>query len=331
MLVPAWQKDAALDRQIGGVRTTLQAAGPPWVGLSVGGQLIDTVDSRVGEGQLKEALRTMRPRVVIASTVLVGTMARDVDPVTPLIVSGAADPVHACLVESMTKPGRNTSGYMSGIPVGGKMVELARQAFPALTGVTVVVADAADSAGFDCAPEPLRTQSKLAELQGCVRGEVTDLATLVGVVDAPLYLAAARDQGLPIRFVRVCSWPEVIALAEAHAGLDDEILLIPNRLLFLKHAAEAASLFAGHRIAAVFEGLSYAEAGGLLAVGPRRPRWPLQAATEQAMLVLSGARAGDLPVRMPASVDVWLHVGAAQTSGRLPSIDVLQRADALIR
>lgn len=330
VLVPAWQSDATRERQVDGVRNSLRAAGPSWSQLVVGGRAVDANRADAGE-LLGAALRSVRPRAIIASTVLLAQLARSVDTATPVLFSGAADPVHSCLVDSMKHPGRNTTGYMASLPVEGKMVEIARQAFPEASAFVVVVADAADSGGFACAPEPLRTQARLAEQQGCVAGPVQDLDELTGAIDAGAYADAAHALGVPIRFFRVCAWSEAVDLMRVQASRPGDVVLVPHRMLFARRASEAAALFAEHRIAAVFEGLSHAEAGALVAVGPRRPRWPLQAATELAMLTLSGTAAGDLPVRTPAAVDVWIHVGAAKESGRLPSLDVLHRADLLIR
>ena len=105
------------------------------------------IESRYGEGKLNRAPELAAELVRLKVDIILITggaswirAARDVTKTIPIVmVNSVADPVEAGLVESFARPGGNVTGLtLLSKELGGKRLELLKEAVPKLVRVAVV-------------------------------------------------------------------------------------------------------------------------------------------------------------------------------------------------
>lgn len=118
----------------------------------------------------------MRPSAIVTPNLVISLAAQRATATIPVIFGCWEDPVHAGLVESFARPGRNFTGLTSFLPLEEKRLELLKEYFPAVKRVAAL-ADRAWLAEPHVAPAleaarrrfGLRVEAVVAENEGELR------------------------------------------------------------------------------------------------------------------------------------------------------------------
>ena len=103
------------------------------------------IDTRWGENDVEldrsyvTQLLAFAPDIVLASGTLAVTALRRVTRTVPIVFAGVSDPVGAGLVDSLTRPGGNVTGFMIfEYSLSGKWLELLKEIAPWVTRAAVL-------------------------------------------------------------------------------------------------------------------------------------------------------------------------------------------------
>jgi putative tryptophan/tyrosine transport system substrate-binding protein len=235
--------------------------------------------------------------VIVVSNTLAIRAAKQETTTIPIVMISVGDPVKNEFVADLARPGGNITGVGGMVPkLSGKLLELLKEAIPAVTRIAVL-ADLTVSA----------TGQILEELEG-----------------------AARALGVQLQVVAVYHPREFKrSLKEAtHAGAG--ALVVLPAVLFGSHRKQLAALALQHGLPAIFSERGFAQAGGLMAYGPeRRERW--QRVAYYIDRILKGAKPADLPVQQPMKFELVINLKTAQALGLTMPPSLLFQADELIR
>jgi putative ABC transport system substrate-binding protein len=212
------------------------------------------------------------------------------------IVMGRMDDVDAHgFVTNLARPGGNITGlsFQTG-ELAGKLVQLLKEAVPSLSRLAVIWDEGGTRNQVRVAQEAaraLRLETRVLEFRG---GPALD-----GVV------SAARTGGA-----------EGLVLM-ASPGLT----LVRGRL---------AKLALENRLPAIYYNPGFAEAGGLLAYGPRASDFSWRRAAVFVDKILKGAKPGDLPIEQPTQFELVINMKTAKVLGLTMPQSLLLRAERII-
>jgi putative ABC transport system substrate-binding protein len=214
-----------------------------------------------------------------------------------IVMARIDDAVTKGHVASLARPGGNLTGLsFQTEELSGKWLELLEDALPSLSRVAVL------------APVEARPQLRTLE-----------------------HTTQALGLHLPILEVRSPDDFER-AFAAAHTAQADGLVLLGS-LLVTAHLPRLAALAATHRLPAIYYHRRFAEAGGLLAYGPKEsdPRWGYRRAAHYVDKILKGANPGDLPIEQPTQFELVVNLKTAQALGLTMPPRILFQADEVIR
>jgi len=223
--------------------------------------------------------------------------AREATSTIPIVMARMDDADTRGFVASLARPGGNITGlsFQTG-ELSGKWLELFKEALPSLSQVAVLL------------PEGAENQRRTLE----------QAAHALGV---HLHLFAVRS---PDDFHG--------AFAAAHTA-QAEGLVILGSLLLTNHAPQLAALAAQHQLPAIYYHRRFAEAGGLMAYGPKEsdPSWGFQRAAVFVDKILKGAKPADLPVEQPMKFELVINLKTAKALGLTMPPALLFRADEVLQ
>jgi ABC-type uncharacterized transport system substrate-binding protein len=240
----------------------------------------------------------LQPDVIVAgSGFVVQALLRETRTI-PIVFATAADPVGAGFAATLVRPGGNTTGFSNNLAtMGGKWLELLKEIAPAVARVGVM---------YNPATAPISGSYFLPTLE-----------------EAAVALSArpfAMHVGSPEDIDR-----EVARLGrERGAGL----IVVPDNFSAI-HRKVIIAAAARHRVPAIYPYRYFAAEGGLIAYGAdlldlyrRVPSYVDR--------ILRGAKPSDLPVQMPAKIDLIVNLKAARDLGLTVPRIMLARADEVI-
>jgi putative tryptophan/tyrosine transport system substrate-binding protein len=210
----------------------------------------------------------------------------------PIVFAGVVDPVGTGLVQSLARPGGNTTGFIAheyGLSV--KWLELLKEIAPSVTRVGVI-RELTNPVGIGI----------WAAMQGA--------APFLKVELSPVDL---RDAGDIERLIAMF----------AGGGPSGGLIVIPTGLILMNRDL-ISSLAARHRLPAVYSFRYLVTGGGLISYGPD-PVDVLQRAAGYVDRILRGEKPADLPVQAPTKYELVINLKTARALG----LEVL-RADELI-
>lgn len=282
----------------------------------------------VQERQVRELLSSTRWSLVIAATLNVARTVQVVDRQTPIVFTGAADPVRNCLAVSLTRPGKNATGRTTHIAAEAKMFEALNDAYPGLRRwVMLVDGREPDRVECDLNNERLRPADKSAS---CVAGPVSDVKELMAEFDILAIEGVAARAGKRVTYFRVCKGADFEAFA-LHLGAGQaQGVVVPLQFLFYQHASAVVDVLNSARLPAVYARPLFVQRGGLMSVSPKEESPRLATAFDIAVQVLLGADPATLPIQTPSGFDYWVNVGAARGLSVPMSLRALARADRLL-
>ena len=269
-------------------------------GWSVGRNLQIDYRWSVGDAERlrKDAveLAALKPEVILATGSPTVTALQQATRSVPIVFVRTSDPVGDGFVDSLARPGGNTTGFMSfEYSLSGKWLELLKEIAPAVTRVAVMA-------------DPTNV--------GAV-GQVDTIraaAPKFGVEVTPF------DAGDPREIER-----EIGAFArEPNGGLI--VTAIPQANIY---RGLLIGLAARHRLPAVYPFRLYVSEGGLIAYGPDQLDQYRQAAG-YVDRILKGEKPADLPVQAPTKYELVINLKTAKALGLDIPATVLARADEVI-
>jgi putative tryptophan/tyrosine transport system substrate-binding protein len=259
------------------------------------------IDIRLAGGNAADVRRYATELVALRPDVLLAVGSATVAPLQqetrtiPIVFANVADPVGAGLVESMSRPGGNTTGFTNfEYGMAGKWVELLKQIAPRLTRAAVL----------------------------------RDVTTAVGLGQFGAISAAAQSLGVELVPVGVGDLREVERGIIAFARLPNGGLIVTTGGTgFRRDAIIALALH--HRLPAIYPFRYHATDGGLVSYGPDTHE-PLRRAAGYVDRILKGEKPADLPVQAPTKYELVINLKTAKALGLTMPDTVLARADEVI-
>jgi putative ABC transport system substrate-binding protein len=260
------------------------------------------IDTRWGAGNASDIRKFAAELVALAPDVILANTSGAIAPLqqatrtVPIVFVGVIDPVGAGYVDSLARPGGNTTGFTAyEYSVGAKWLELLKQIAPGVTRAAVL-RDPAIAAG----------PGQLAAIQG--------VAPSLGVELRPV---GVRDAGEIERDVTNFA-------REPNGGL-----IVTGSPGSVIHRALIIALAARHRLPAIYNTRFWAADGGLISYGPHLldQFWRAAGYVDR---ILRGEKPADLPVQAPTKYELVINLKTARALGLEIPPTLLARADEVI-
>jgi putative tryptophan/tyrosine transport system substrate-binding protein len=243
-----------------------------------------------------QELLTLGPDVIIATATPSVVALQQVTRTVPIVFVGVTDPVGAGLVERLTHPGGNTTGFsIFEYSISGKWLELLKEIAPRVRRAAVI-------------RDPLLTSgtAQFSVIQSVAHSLGTEL-TPVGAREA-----GEIERGLST-FAR-----------EPNGGL-----IVTASPLAAVHRNLIVTLAARHQLPAVYPFPYYGTSGGLISYGPNQTNQYRQAAG-YVDRILKGEKPADLPVQAPTKYELVINLKTARALGLEVPPTLVARADEVI-
>ena len=260
------------------------------------------IETRWAAGNAADTRKYAAELVALAPDVIVSIGSANVGSLlqatrtVPIVFAIVIDPVGAGIVESLSRPGANATGFMQfDYSLCGKWPELLKQIAPGVTRVAVL-RDPAIAAGI----------GQFAVIES--------VAQSVGVEVSPVNVSDAGEMERGVTAFARSSNGGLIVTASAQAVVHHDLII---------------TLAARHNLPAVYSERTFAAAGGLISYGPNFIDQYRQAAG-YADRILKGEKPGDLPVQAPTKYELVINLKTAKALGLTIPPSVLARADEVI-
>jgi putative ABC transport system substrate-binding protein len=295
VLLNATADDPEYQARLGAFLQGLQQSG--W---SIGRNLrIDTRWATANPADIRRhaaELVALAPDVILATgSSAVGSLQQATRSV-PIVFVGLIDPVGAGLVESLARPGSNTTGFLLyEYSLSGKWPELLKEIAPNVTRVAVL----------------------------------RDPAITSGAVQFGVIQAIAPSLRVEVSPVNVRGGDEIERAVVAFAGSPNGGLIVTGSGLATVHRDLIVTLAAQHRLPAVYSNRVFVGAGGLISYGPDYIDMYRRAAA-YVDRIIRGGNAADLPVQAPTKYELVINLKTAKALGLDVPATLLARADEVI-
>jgi putative ABC transport system substrate-binding protein len=215
----------------------------------------------------------------------------------PIIFVMVGDPVGSGFVESLSRPGRNLTGFTNNqSPLIGKWMELLKEIAPTVTRAAML---------FN-----------------------PPTASFVAYYLNP-FKAAAKSFGMDAIVAPVEDESELDSVVATQARQPNSGLIVIPDAFMVAHRAGIAMLAARYRIPAIYSFSFFAEAGGLISYGVN-PLGEYQRAASYGDRILKGAKPSELPVQAPDKLQLVINLKTAKALGLDVPLFLRQRADDVI-
>jgi putative tryptophan/tyrosine transport system substrate-binding protein len=211
----------------------------------------------------------------------------------PIVLISGSDPVRAGLVASLNRPGGNVTGVtFIATALLAKRLELLHQLVPKATRASVLVNPSY--------PDSDLQQQELREAAEAMKQQVHVVtASTVGDIDAAF---ATFVQQQP------------------------DALLVANDPFFDSRRAQIVALAERHTLPAIYPDRAYVAEGGLVSYGSSLGDSYRRAGIYTGR-ILKGAKAADLPVEQPTTIELIINRKTARALGLAIPPSILARAD----
>ena len=260
------------------------------------------IEYRWGAGDADRTRGYAAELVALAPDVILTSGASALSPLlqatrsVPVVFAQVPDPVGAGFVNSLARPGGNTTGFITyEYGLSGKWLELLTQIAPSVTRAAVI-RDPAVSAGTG------------------QWGAIQAVAPSVRVLVSPVNV---RDAG------------EIERDVAAFAHGSNSGLIVTASALAIRHRNLIVTLAARHRLPAVYYQRGFVTGGGLISYGPDFIDQYRRAAG-YVDRILKGEKASELPVQAPTKYELVINLKTAKALGLDLPQSLLARADEVI-
>ncbi|MET0710434.1 MAG: ABC transporter substrate-binding protein [Tardiphaga sp.] len=214
----------------------------------------------------------------------------------PIVFAHSVDPVGADFIDSLARPGGNTTGFvLFEYGISAKWLELLKEIAPGVKRVAIL-RDPTTAAGMG------------------QFGAMQSVAPSFGVEVTPVSL---RDTG------------EIERGVTALAGSSNGGLIVTAAPLAMLHRDLIIAIAARHKLPAIYSLRIYVTAGGLAYYGPDLTDQYRRAAG-YVDRILKGEKPADLPVQAPTKYELAINLKTAKALGLTLPPTLLSRADEVI-
>ena len=259
------------------------------------------IDHRFAAGNLENYRKYAAELVELAPDVLMapgGSLVHVLQATRtiPIVFAFAADPVGSGLIESLSRPGGNATGFvLFEYDLSAKWLELLKEIVPGVTRAAVLRD-----------PTAMTGIGQFAVIQSVARS--------VGVEVSPLNLRDAGETERAITAFARSSNGGLIVTASALAAVQRNLII---------------ELAARHRLPAVYFERSFVAGGGLISYGSDLVDQYRRAAG-YVDRILKGEKPADLPVQTPTKYELVINLKTAKAIGLSVPPSLLARADEVI-
>jgi len=259
------------------------------------------IEYRWAEGQIDRlpalAADLIRRQVsVIAGNYIATAAVRRVAPTLPIVFVTGDDPVKLGFVESLNRPGGNTTGvYIFTAELEAKRLGLLRDLVPQATTFAVLVD-----------PDYSTTDAQVRDVQ-----------------------KASARLGVQLVVARANSERDIEAAFVTFVQQRAAALLVGASPFFNNRRDQLVALAARHNLPATYESREFAAAGGLVSYGNSITDAYRQAGVYAGSIV-KGAKPADLPVIQPSKFELVINLKTARALGVAISGNLLTLADEVI-
>src|SRR5215831_3820217 len=218
--------------------------------------------------------------IILAAGPQATRAAQEATKTIPIVMIVEVDPIESGLVPSL-RPTSNITGFSANLAgLGGKRLELLREAVPQLANVAVI-----------WNPGNPAATSEWKEIQ-----------------------AAARNMGIKLESVEVRGADDfVAALRRLSQRRPSAVLMIEDTLTYA-YRSILAEFTMKNRVPAITAGHAFPENGGLMSYGARMSDL-FRRAAGQIDKILKGARPTDLPIEQPTKFELVVNLKTAKALG----------------
>jgi putative ABC transport system substrate-binding protein len=235
-------------------------------------------------------------KVILANTIASVRAAQKLDPPIPVVMLSINDPVGARLVESLPRPGRNTTGLANlNEDLSSKLLEFQREVVPKAKTVAVL---------FN--PQNSTNPRFLEKLRAQAAG--LGMNVVAAELSSPDVLNAALSD-------LASNHPDAL-----HLMSDSGIFDLSDRI-----AEWALSM----RLPSFATFPDFATLGGMMAYGSSRRELFIRSGYF-VKRILDGAPPGDLPVEQPTRAQLWVNLKTTKSIGVDLPVYIQQLADQTI-
>ena len=235
--------------------------------------------------------------VIVAGASQSVRAAKQATKTIPIVFHGVGDPVAQGIVASLARPGGNITGLASLSPeVGGKRLELLKEAVPTASRVAVVW-------------NPTNSSNSL---------QVKEIRT------------AAQTLALRVQSLEVSKPDDIERAFTAIPREGADALLVFADPFLSSQRSRIFDLATKNRLPAMYGQSDPVEAGGLMSYAPSFREFSRRAAY-YVDKILKGTKPADLPVEQPTKFELVINLKAAKQIGLTIPPNVLARADRVIR
>jgi len=261
------------------------------------------IDTRWGEDDVDRErkyaaeLVALAPDIILASGTLSVAALQHISRTLPIVFVGVTDPVGAGIVDSLARPGGNTTGFMIyEYSLSGKWLELLKQITPSVTRVAVI-------------------RNPDNPVGVAVFSAIQAAAQPLGVEVSPV--DSRRDAGEIERAITTFA-------SSPNGGL----ILTPNASSSV-HYDLIITLAAQHKLPAVYPFRYMVTGGGLMSYAPDVIDQCRRAAG-YVDRILKGEKPADLPVQAPTKYELVINLKTAKALGLDVPAALLAGADEVI-
>jgi putative ABC transport system substrate-binding protein len=260
-------------------------------------------DVRWTNGNIEKAhtfakeLVELQPDVILAGTTPVTAALLRETRTIPIIFAVVSDPVGAGFVASLPRPGGNITGFINEEAVmGGKWLELLKEAAPSITRVAIMFNPDTAPGGGNYFLDSFNTAARTMMME-------------------PITARVRSD-------VEIDS--AIVSLGQQHAGL-----VIMTDSFMGVHRGTAISAALRNKVPTIFDVSAFAREGGLISYGSSNPD-SFRRSAAYVDRILHGAMPADLPVQVPTLFELLINLKTAKSLGLSVPLSFQQRADEVI-
>ena len=240
-------------------------------------------------------LIALNPEVILAGVGATIATLLQATRTVPIVFAQGIDPVGNSYVESLARPGGNSTGFMQfEYSLSGKWLELLKEVAPPVVRVAVL-------------REP----------------------GVAGIGQWAIIQAVAQSLGLELKPIELNAPEQIERAIATFARSPNGGLIIIVSAAALHHRELIISLAARHRLPAVYAYRIFVTDGGLISYGADIAGQYRRAAG-YVDRILRGEKPGDLPVQAPTKYDLVINMKTAKALGLTVPDTLLARADEVI-
>jgi putative ABC transport system substrate-binding protein len=260
------------------------------------------IDYRSSGGNAERTRKYAAELVALAPDVILAGNTSTVAPLQQetrtiaIVFAGVVDPVAAGFVDSLSRPGGNTTGFTQfEYGMSGKWVQLLKDISPSVTRA----------------------------------GVLRDVSLAFGTGEFAAIQAVAPSLAVEVTPLGLRDAAEIERGIGTFARTPNGGLIVTTGAMAIRNRQLITMLAQRHRLPTVYPYRFYAAEGGLVSYGPDRAN-PYYRAGAYVDRILKGEKPADLPVQNPIKYELVINLKAAKTIGLTVPETLLVRADEVI-